>query len=162
MKYITVLRHATAVGSTNLSSDFNRELTEEGKTEIKHISDTIVKNLPKIDIIISSSAIRTKQTTEILAESINYPINKIRFENDLYNCTSSVYFDILLSLPITCHHVVFVGHNPEISDFAGILIDKVFDNLDKCEFANVSIDTFNWHDVDMGTGKLLKRIKPEK
>ncbi len=162
MKYITVLRHATAAESTNLSSDFNRNLTELGKNDVKIVSEQIAQCLPKIDIIISSSATRAKDTAEILAQTLNFPANKIRIEDNLYDSTSSCYFDVLLSLPTTCHHAIFVGHNAEISDFAGLLINKTFDDLKKGEFAHIAVDTFNWNDVDMGTGKLIKRFDPNK
>jgi phosphohistidine phosphatase len=160
MKFITLLRHGNAE-SANLKGDFSRKLTEHGMDEAKIMGDFIKTKLPKVDSIICSSALRAAETAHIIAEQLGFPKKNIKETDDLYSCNSSVYFDMMTELPPTVHHVVFVGHNPEISMMLNTLLDDDGEDLVCCELAHVSVDTFKWEDVDLGTGVLLENEKPE-
>ncbi|MDR2834865.1 MAG: histidine phosphatase family protein [Bacteroidales bacterium] len=161
MKYITAIRHAKPEEVASTMSDFDRKLNEKGINDSKLIGNYIKTNLPKVNLIFSSSAQRAIQTANLIAEQINYPIQKITFDDELYDCSASYFFELLLELTPTTHHIIIVGHNSAISEFTNLLINSDFEVLPTCGLNHISIDTFNWEDVDMGSGKLLKRITPK-
>lgn len=160
MKYITLIRHGKAENATKTINDFKRVLTEKGEADAKLIGEYIKQVLPKVDLIISSTAFRALKTAQIIAEQIKFPKEKIKEENDMYDTNSPFYFDMLTVLPVTTHHVVLVGHNPEISDFVSLITNKDTE-MGTCNLAHVTVDTFNWEDVDISTGVLKEFTTPK-
>lgn len=159
MKYITLLRHGKA--SADSGRDFNRVLTEEGIKDSELMGNFIKNELPSVDTIFCSSAVRAAQTAEIIAGQLDFKTSKINATDDLYDCNVSVYFDIMAELPPTMHHVLFVGHNPEVTSFLDTILNAEGEDLEPCELAHVTVDTFKWEDVDLGSGELIDNIKPE-
>ena len=88
LQNIYVVRH----GETNeskkniddqlMSYPLNTELNDDGKIQAKKTGEYL-KNRNKINIIISSSALRCKQTAEIIANEIGYNVKDIISEDKL-------------------------------------------------------------------------------
>ena len=72
MKNLFIIRHAKAKSSKQGQEDYDRELNKEGKLRAS-ISGKWINNFDKkIDIICSSSSVRTHQTTKIIIKEIEY------------------------------------------------------------------------------------------
>jgi isoleucyl-tRNA synthetase len=78
-----VMRHggteANAKEIVSFSKQESDHLTEEGKVQAR----TSAKALKKIDVIIASPFVRTKETAEIVAETIGLPVSNIIFDKRL-------------------------------------------------------------------------------
>jgi phosphohistidine phosphatase len=59
MKTIVFMRHAKAEVIKLEKSDFDRKLTDKGKIDAQNAAKSLLKDIHKIDLIITSSAKRT-------------------------------------------------------------------------------------------------------
>jgi phosphohistidine phosphatase len=107
------LRHAHAPRAVQIP-DKDRQLSSAGENEIKQLALSLAtKYLP--DIIISSDATRTRQTTERLCSLLGYE-PKIIFTPLLYNCSPGDIANIVAKCEKQYKRLMIVGHNPSISD----------------------------------------------
>ena len=66
------------------------KLTEKGKQQAK---DSAKNFKEKIDIIISSPFLRTVETTKIACEEINFPLDKVIYDERIQECETSSFFE---------------------------------------------------------------------
>src|SRR5689334_9019549 len=69
---IYVLRHGDAEDPSRRSSDEERQLTDEGRSEVLRVTRAARRANADTDLIISSPYIRAVQTAEIAAEAFGY------------------------------------------------------------------------------------------
>ena len=120
MKTFVLLRHAYAERHTD-KEDFYRHLSDEGVRVAKLMSLELKKRIPEIDLIVSSAALRTKETAEIFQKEAFSGIT-IRLEKDLYYLQfTDRFFDFVYGLDKSSNTVLFVGHNPVFSFLAQLL-----------------------------------------
>ncbi len=81
-----VMRHGRAENNVQdiVSSDRNApmHLTEEGKEKAKESASS----LGAVDLIVASPFVRTKETAEVVAETIDFPKEKIIFDDRIAEC----------------------------------------------------------------------------
>jgi len=119
MKTLYIVRH----GKTNRTlNDLERELLPIGIERMQKLGNYLSTNKCKTDVFYSSHAKRAFQTAQIIAEAIQFPENKIITTETLYLTTQHSYFDILIALDNSINRVLFVGHNPEITNVARFFI----------------------------------------
>ena len=68
MKSIIIIRHADASYDTNVPTDFDRPLTNQGLLDAKVMGKALADKKPNINLILSSSANRAITTAKIIAE----------------------------------------------------------------------------------------------
>lgn len=158
MPKLYILRHAEAENDFSMS-DHKRSLTEYGVRQAIEIG----KNLNDIDIAISSSATRTKQTLEN-AVSQNQS-KKIEFLDDLYNASADQLLQTVQSQD--AQNILIVAHNPGIHMFAHQLANKNeasshLDNLSTayppCTLTILECDIESWSELEYQRNKLLDYI----
>lgn len=160
MKLLTLIRHAKS-GADNDLSDFDRPLNEKGETDAVKMGEYLNNNFPKPDLIISSPASRAVSTSEILAKEIGYPIDKIKYLDELYLCSISEYIEILVEQNVKIRHIFLVSHNPGTTGFTNLLTNENIENIPTCGIAHIGLDLYKWEDVEPGIGKLIKFITPK-
>jgi len=160
MKLLTLVRHAKSDWVDDFY-DFDRPLSEKGKNQAPIIGEHISKNLPKPDLIIASSAIRTRETAEIIAEKTSYPKDKVCFIDELYLCSVSEYIEVLLTQSVKVRHILIVSHNPGTTGFTNLLTNNNIADMPPCGVAHIELDLYKWEDVEPGNGKLLKYFTPD-
>jgi len=107
-------RHSLAVERESFEGhDFDRPLSEKGVKRAKLFFKHIKKIYPKIDYIITSKALRAKQTADLLAEY--YP--QARFEQTSLLYPGAGINDLKQALQNKIGTVAVVGHEPDISNF---------------------------------------------
>lgn len=80
------MRHAESIGNgknilSSYPEKFNNPLTEKGVEQAKNSAKKIKDK--KINLIISSPLLRAKETAKIIAKEINYPIEKIEYNQNI-------------------------------------------------------------------------------
>ena len=151
-KTLVLIRHAKAAVNDHHIADFDRPLTEKGKTDAQHIGE-VLKELNLIpDLIIASPAKRTRQTAKKIAESMGYAENKIEWEDKLYQCTASAVENNIIRVKDTVNTLFLVAHNPAITEFAS-QIDPAFkiENIPPCGVVAAQIDAEKW--IEFGLSK---------
>lgn len=160
MKKLYLIRHAKSDWSDLSKSDFERGLNKRGKRNIVRMGNALEEMEIKPDLIISSSAKRAKKTAKGLAEKLGYD-NDLLLLDTLYMCEPQQWIETIQNIPENCHSVFIVGHNPEITDVANMLIDDYIDNIPTMGIAGFDISDKKWKKFERKNAKLKFFIYPK-
>ncbi|MEI7828749.1 MAG: histidine phosphatase family protein [Prolixibacteraceae bacterium] len=161
MKRVIIVRHAKTIHH-GYDQDYDRTLTERGESDAERICHEMIKADVKPDLIISSPAIRTTQTTRIFADLLGFPTGNIRYEKKLYTGMQSGFFSRLLQ-EIDDRHttVMVVGHNPTVYYFLDHLISGFNLDVPTCSTVVIDFDIDKWEDLKERSGKMTHRWIPD-
>lgn len=156
MKRIVIVRHAKAESINLVADDYYRSLTLKGIDDAKNVAKRINSLDIKPDYIISSPANRALETAEIFAEEFNYPVNKIKYNRDIYDNFNTV--KILKQIRDADNNIntfYIFGHNPSLTYFVNILAKTTNISMQKSAVAAISFDIDSWKDIKEFNGKLM-------
>lgn len=154
-KSLSVLRHGEAEFSALKNGDFNRNLSIQGRSQVKRLTELLKKNDFEIDLILSSSAIRTKETTELVSQGAK--VAAIVFEHEIYEAEPNQLLKLINGLGIVFNRVLLVGHNPGLSDLISFITGEQYINLQPGMMAIMEIQVEEWSMVGEETG-ILKEV----
>lgn len=144
MKTIFIIRHAKS-DQCFLGNDFERPLNERGRSDAPVMAKRLLNKNYKIDALVSSPAIRAKQTAEFFAEGLGSQKREITFISALYHAPAEVFFETIGGLPDSLQTVALFSHNPGITHFVNSLNSGArIDNMPTCGIFAVSADTDGW------------------
>ena len=161
MKTLLILRHAKSSWDDPKLSDHDRPLNERGRATAPKISRWILENGLIPDKIISSTAIRARQTTELIAQYGNF--NKsVEFNHQLYDAPTSAYIEVLNQQTNELNCILLVGHNPTLEQ----LLEKltgVRELLPTAALAQIEFSLNSWNELTLATrGRLIQIFKPKE
>ncbi len=143
MKTLIILRHSFAETNRD-KKDFERQLLEKGISVAKQMSKKLQTIVPTIDLIVSSPALRAKETAEIF-KTTAFQNTSIVLEKDLYYLQfTNLFYDLLYGIEETVETVLFVGHNPIFTFLAQSLSDNPNLFLYPASFLVINFDTDQW------------------
>jgi phosphohistidine phosphatase len=116
MKTLILLRHAKAESVYDAKNDFERNLTESGREAAKKVAETFSGKPFKPDIILCSTANRTKQTLDIFLQNSNFKPEIVMLE-DLYMSTATDMFRNINKYDRK-KTIMVIGHNDGLSFLA--------------------------------------------
>ncbi len=116
-RQLWLLRHAKA--KPFQTTDYDRPLAQKGIDQISRIS-LVMAALRSPDIIISSPALRAKQTTELLCQQLDLNSNQIQWDERIYDAPTSRLINILEQV-IDCNLALLIGHNPGLEGLLAYL-----------------------------------------
>ena len=159
-KLLYLLRHGDSASKQLGGSDKERQLTANGMKESMQIGSFLQKNGVCLDQIISSTAERAKNTTQIVSDAMRSDADKIIFHEELYDASFRTFFDLLLKTEDHLNHVMFVGHNPTITYVAEYLTGESIGDLSTCGLVMIQFNINTWKEVSKGNGKVLNYVYP--
>ena len=115
---LTLVRHAHAEWPNYSGRDFDRPLTARGEEDALATARELVAAGLQPDLLLSSTARRTRDTAQILARELGLAAGAVRFSDKLYNATANTLEAAMQVAGGRSRHILLVGHNPGISDFA--------------------------------------------
>jgi phosphohistidine phosphatase len=115
---LTLVRHAHAEWPNYSGKDFDRPLTDRGQADALATAREILATGLHPDLLISSTARRTRDTALILARELGLATAAVRFTDRLYNASADKLEMAAQDASGRMKHVLLVGHNPGISDLA--------------------------------------------
>lgn len=115
MAVLSLLRHAKAAQPLAGQQDFDRPLTERGRSDAAWAGKILLAFKPSLALV--SAARRTRETWEIASREIS-SAPTLALEQELYLCSPTQLVARLQSVPATVRSVVAVGHNPCIHEIA--------------------------------------------
>lgn len=98
----------------------------------------------KIDLMISSHAVRSRETAKILAHAFNYPRDQIKIDHLIYEGSEQQIANQFFDLSDSVEHLWVIGHNPTITNFANMFLDTKLDYLQTSGVVCITFDTNNW------------------
>ncbi|MEZ4733143.1 MAG: histidine phosphatase family protein [Caldilineaceae bacterium] len=164
MKTLSIIRHAKAASPDEYSVDFARPLTKRGQKDVVQISQVVAALQPAVDWLISSPALRTRETTELLVKTLNYQ-RPIQWEESAYLAEAEQWLVLLRNAPPEVDHIAIVGHNPGLSDLvAGLAAGAAAHlnvHLPTAAIAHLGLEIFWWNQIRWGCGQLLLLLPPK-
>lgn len=125
-KTLFLLRHAMAL-SDGGAGDKARRLAPRGVEDAEALGRLMAKQNYVPDVVLCSSAVRTRQTFEHL--KLNIPTAAIRFEDDLYTGTTGDYLHLIQGISDDYNRVLVVAHNPSIYELVILLAAQGADSV---------------------------------
>lgn len=159
MKTLIILRHGKAE-SYNEDGDKVRKLTNRGLRDAEAMGTLIGEKVGAPDLVVSSDAMRARQTAVIAAKAAGYK-GKIEYRAEIYEASVRTLFDVVRSLPKSAHSAMLIGHNPGFEELALDLIDGPLP-LGSLPTAGVVILTLpSWADASPGEATLAGMYSPK-
>ncbi|MGB5247251.1 MAG: histidine phosphatase family protein [Woeseia sp.] len=162
MKTLTLLRHAKSSWDSPSLADSERPLNERGEEDAPVMAKRIAAAGIRPSLMISSHAVRAWATAKVVARELNYPLEFLQREKDLYLASTRRILDIVSRQDEGFNNLMVVGHNPGLTDLANYLIPDLTGNLPTCGVVSVTIDCDTWELRQDAKRELLLYDYPKK
>ena len=162
MKTLYLVRHAKSSWKYPNLDDFERPLNKRGRRSAPFMGK-ILNNLEVApNLIISSPANRASMTARIIADKINYPLEKIRYSESIYEFSANALIDVIQHIDDVVNKAMLVGHNPALTDLANYIGDKPISNIPTSGVFCADLDISSWSKISERCGKLKFFEFPKK
>jgi phosphohistidine phosphatase len=168
VKTILLLRHAKSAWNDARLSDHERPLNRRGEQAAKAVADHLAQHGPRPDLILCSTATRTRQTLAPLIKRLGAPAPPLSLEDGLYLAPESSLLARLQAIPDDISTVLLVGHNDGIWQLAEALAGRgpaaplaaLRAKYPTGTLAVLQILAGNWRDLAAGSGELVAFVRP--
>jgi len=167
-KTIYLARHAKSSWDSGAATDFDRPLSNRGVADAIKMGDELNRLAWKPELVISSPAIRAKQTCNTLCDKLDVSLESVVWNKDIYAAYMITLLHILSALPESIKSVLMIGHNPSMEDLLLHLCEDahVFQQKNGKLFTtgNIVKLTVNteWKNLVICDGALEKIIRPKE
>lgn len=162
MKLLTLIRHGKSSWDDYTLSDHDRPLLKVGENRTRKVAEYLKKRKFKVDLIISSTAVRAYETSKIIAEAVSYDTEKIVKSEKLYHAGEHDIYNELFSIPNDVNSVLMFGHNPTFTDFVNIFLDREIYNLPTSGLVSIAFKTDRWEDIVVSNHKINFTVTPKE
>ena len=165
---LTLLRHAKTERGDASMADRDRRLVDRGREDAPAIAAWLADNVHAPDLVLCSTATRARQTWQLAAPLVAPA--RVEFRDDLYLAEADQLLAIVHTVPDGVEHLMIVGHNAGLEDFAHELVatgnpDDLAAMAAKFPTSGVAIlecDAATWRDLDLASAHLLHFMTPRR
>ncbi|WP_452221944.1 SixA phosphatase family protein [Lacinutrix salivirga] len=158
MKKIQIIRHAKSSWKYDLV-DHQRPLKKRGKSDVKLVAKHLKNNIIKPDLILSSDAVRAKQTASIFIKKTRLKIVDFELNNALYDFSGDSLIEVIKSTQNSVNILMLFGHNYALTNFVNSYGNLVIDNVPTSGFVEIDFDINSWKNLNRG--KTVRRVFPK-
>ena len=161
MRTLYLLRHAKSSWKDETLRDFDRPLKGRGRKAAEQMGQVLAEEKLKSPLVISSPAVRARETTELVLRGAGLKI-KPRFEERIYEADVRTLLAVVQSIPDSSNTAIMVGHNPGFENLMSYLTG---DNrhMATCALAKMEFDVASWGEVsEEETGRLEMFVTPKE
>jgi phosphohistidine phosphatase len=155
MKQLLIIRHAKSSWANSNEADFDRPLNERGKKNAPEMADRLFKRKILPDIIISSAAKRTVETSLLLMKQLSLQQQQLIVKQELYLATPETISETILSFNDSWQTAAIVAHNPGVTEFVNTLCEVKVDDMPTCAVYAVGIKTDSWKNYSNAAKEFL-------
>jgi phosphohistidine phosphatase len=157
-KHLYLLRHAEAGEKTSGQHDKDRDLTSKGVKQSVQVGSFLKKHNFAIDAIYTSTAVRTKETTSFVSDTLKFDQRNVFNVEELYEASTRTFLQFICELDNGLNNVMCVGHNPTISYLAEYLTKAELPEMATGSLAIISFNIDSWAQVSQGSGTLVNYV----
>lgn len=161
MKQLLLVRHGIAEARDKNKKDVSRCLTFEGKVYIGKIASLLLKKSLKPDLILSSPAVRCKETAMIIHKVLSSQ-EEIKEDNRIYKGNGQDLVNTIKEVPDTYNLIILVGHNPALSELAHYVAEKFAKSMSKGSVLFFDLKIDSWADLEKESGFLKYYLYPAR
>lgn len=159
---LILTRHAKSSWDDPATEDHDRPLNDRGRRSARALGDWIASRGYEPEEVLCSTARRTQETWEWVAQSGLETRPVVRLEKALYHAMP----ERMLAVLRTATHptVMMLGHNPGIATFAAMLparppLDPDFRRYPTAATLVVDFQVSSWADVVPGEGSVMDFVR---
>jgi phosphohistidine phosphatase len=161
MKTLILMRHAKSSWKQENQPDVERPLKKKGIKCAKRMGELLRAKKHVPDLILSSTAVRARMTTELVIEAMKYK-NKVEYLEKLYLAEAGEYLEIFRTLPDEVKEVLVIGHNPAIEVLLQTLSHEI-EALPTAAAAQINLPIEHWNELNNEVVGQLKHFwKPQE
>jgi len=159
MKTLYLLRHAKSSWKDENLLDIERPLNRRGRKACEIVGGFLKKEKIIPDLVLSSSAVRARQTAEIVIESAKLS-TELRFDERIYEAGPNRLLDVVRQIEKSKKSVLLVGHNPGLEEFLDLLTGTT-ESMPTGTISKVVLSASNWAGTGDQGGTLEWILKPK-
>jgi len=153
MLRLTLVRHAKTEPAAPGQEDWDRLLEARGQRDAPEMARRLKEEHGRPDRILASPAIRAITTANIMSRVLGVQAAKISQDERLYLASPKAMLEVVRELGNSAKHLMVVGHNPGITEFADQLSsERSIDNMPTCAIYTLQFDIPNWRELVWATG----------
>jgi phosphohistidine phosphatase len=161
-KRLSLVRHANAEHGSDVR-DFERPLSRKGRSEAEEVAKRFLERTHVPDLILTSAALRTRETAEIFARILGVPARRLQSEDSLYLADGEHILAAIRAAGPRVGHLMVIGHNPGISAAAISLAPEVVSHdLPTCGTLTMCVSCARWTMIDRRGVRDAERDVPKK
>ena len=144
--YLYIMRHAKSDWSSPQKSDFDRPINKRGTRNAIRIGGWMNENNHTPQKIISSPALRAKETIELVVEQISkFNLEDLTYEDELYLADFTQLIEFINTYKDKVQSLMLVGHNPALHYLSQMLSGENISSFPTCSMCCISFDIDNWN-----------------
>lgn len=161
MKQLLLMRHAKSDWSNDRLADHDRPLNQRGRHDAPLMGQLLSREEWTPDLILSSSARRTRETASLVAQACDYA-GTPQATRDLYLAEPDDYLAVIQGTPPEVQRLLLVGHNPGLEELVAQLSGQ-HERMPTAAVALFSLPAETWAEVDEAmTGELVGVFRPKE
>ena len=163
MRRLYLLRHAKSSWKDPDLADPDRPLARRGRRASKAIAGYLREQDIAPELVLCSSARRTRETLERLEPALGSPT--VRIEPELYAASASALLERLRRVPDAVGSVMLIGHNPGMQDLAldvarpAPAVRELELKFPTAALATLVLQAASWRALDRGTAELVDFVR---
>lgn len=165
---LLLLRHAKSSWDDPRLDDFERPLSRRGIRAAPDMGAFIAAAGLAPDLVLCSTAERTRQTLDIVLRELAPPPPEVVYEDGLYLASASDLVERIRGLPRARKRVMLVGHNPGMHGAALALVGEgsrkdisaLAFKLPTAGLVVLEFDLDRWSAVRPASGRLVRFATP--
>lgn len=150
---LLILRHAKSSWKDTTLADHERPLNKRGRKAAKRMGQLLREEEILPDLIITSTAVRARDTARRVAEAAGYDGETIATA-DLYHASPADVMEEVSRVADTYDRVMVVGHNPGLEVLTGLLTG-VYHRFPTAALLHVRFDRERWAETPGRQATLL-------
>lgn len=147
MKTLYLMRHAKSSWGFEMLNDQQRPLNDRGRDDAPLMGQALAGREVKLDLMVSSPAVRALSTAALVAEALGHPPEQLRVLDAIYEADVDTLLAVVHELPDTAASVLLVGHNNTLTDFANLLSPSSIPLMPTSSIVCLRFATEQWAEV---------------
>jgi phosphohistidine phosphatase len=161
MMRLSLLRHAQADDPVSNQQDWDRPLTRRGLLDAKEMARRMKVGKHKPHLILSSPAVRARQTAETFAKC--FAGAHLQYVEGLYLADPKQLLACIREYGGAATHLLVVAHNPGITEFANQLSrERTIDAMPTGAIVTAEFELNAWQGLVLGTGLNVELDYPQR
>jgi phosphohistidine phosphatase len=162
-----LLRHAKSDWDSAAAGDFDRPLAKRGRDAAKRMGTWMKQQKIVPEWIVSSSAVRARETALRLCDALRMDAARIVFEDRLYLADVEALLAVMRDCPKEAKSVMLIGHNPGLEDLVTYLCGEDVPTsvngklLPTAALARIKLAD-NWKNLKRKSGAIIAITRPKE
>ena len=162
MKILYLVRHAKSSWKYPNLDDFERPLNKRGRKTAPLMGSILKKLAAKPDLVVSSPAVRASMTARIISDQMDYPLEKIQYDESVYAASENELLHIIAEIDDQVTKAMLIGHNPGLTSLANLVGDSPISNIPTSGVCCIELSISSWKEIWKHRGKVKFFEFPKK